>query len=289
VTDTSTPQFAPTRRTFLSTAGLAGLALGAGPVLGATNPPSSDDPSGAGGDGAGGRLPAHFPHQDPDLVRRVVGASHGDLDTVRELVGARPELAKAVWDWGFGDWESALGAAAHTGSREIAELLIAHGARPTLFSAAMLGQLAVVRSFVEASPGIQATPGPHGISLLAHARFGGEAAAPVLAYLEEVGGADAPEAVPLPDGASALYLGTYKARGGELFDVTESRFGLMVGQQGGVARGLVHLGNHTFHPGGAPSVRVRFEGADSGEPAGAFTIRDAELLVRAERVAEGLS
>lgn len=276
----------PTRRTLLATAGLAGLALSAGPLLGATDPPSSDDPSGDGTGGAGARLPAHFPHQDPDLVRQTVGASHGDLDAVRELVGARPELAKAVWDWGFGDWESALGAAAHTGSREIALLLISHGARPTLFSAAMLGQLTVVRAFVEASPGIQATPGPHGIPLLAHARFGGEAAEPVVAYLEEVGGADGPSAVPLAEGASALYLGTYKARGGELFDVTEGRFGLMVGQQGDFPRSLVHLGDHTFHPGGAPSVRVRFEGAGSGEPARAFTIRDAELLVRAERAAE---
>jgi hypothetical protein len=51
---------------------------------------------------------------------------------------------------------------------------LAHGARPSIFSAAMLGQLAVVRAFTEAAPGVQGTPGPHGITLLAHARAGGD-------------------------------------------------------------------------------------------------------------------
>jgi hypothetical protein len=29
------------------------------------------------------------------------------------------QLARAAWDWGFGDWETALGAASHMGSRPI--------------------------------------------------------------------------------------------------------------------------------------------------------------------------
>ena len=69
----------------------------------------------------------------------------------------QPTLSKATFDWGFGDWETALGAASHVGSREIAELLIANGAHPTIFSAAMLGQLDAVKAFVEAAPGIQKT------------------------------------------------------------------------------------------------------------------------------------
>ena len=56
-----------------------------------------------------------------------------------------------------------------SGRREIAEFLLAHGARPTVFSAAMLGQLDVVKAFVSASPGVQRTLGPHGITLMAHA------------------------------------------------------------------------------------------------------------------------
>ena len=208
---------AMTRRALLAgalgAAGLTGLptlARTLGPAGGGGGPPAgAAGPQGAGG-GDGG-LPPWFPHQDPELVKQMVGASHGDLAAVRELVEHWPELAKAQWDWGFGDWESALGAASHTGNREIAELLLAHGARPTLFSAAMLGQLAVVQAFVEASPGIQGTPGPHGIPLLIHARTGGEAAASVVAYLEEVGGAEGGEAAgPGPERRSR-YLGAYRA------------------------------------------------------------------------------
>ena len=120
----------------------------------------------------------------------MVGASHRDLAKVRGLVERQPALARSAIDWGFGDWETALGAAAHTGRREIAELLLANGAQPTLFSAAMLGQLDVVRAFVATRPGIQGTLGPHGIPLLAHARAGGAEAAAVVSYLEGIGGAD---------------------------------------------------------------------------------------------------
>src|SRR4029453_19007078 len=40
-----------------------------------------------------------FPSHDPDLVREVVGASHGNLGRVKELVTARPALARVSWDW----------------------------------------------------------------------------------------------------------------------------------------------------------------------------------------------
>jgi hypothetical protein len=106
--------------------------------------------------------PDAFPAQDPAIVREMVGVSHGNVARVRELLAARPALANAAWDWGYGDWESALGAASHVGNREIATMLIGAGARPSIFSAAMLGQLDVVRGFVAASPGIQKTRGPHG-------------------------------------------------------------------------------------------------------------------------------
>ncbi|MEE8128865.1 MAG: ankyrin repeat domain-containing protein, partial [Vicinamibacterales bacterium] len=107
-----------------------------------------------------GGLPASYPSHDPDLVREVVGKAHVNYDRVRELVTPRPALAKAVWDWGFGDWESALGAASHMGRPDIAQLLIEHGARPNLFTFAMLGQVDVVRATCDANPGIQRQPGP---------------------------------------------------------------------------------------------------------------------------------
>jgi hypothetical protein len=53
------------------------------------------------------------PRLDPELVREFVGKAHGDLGRVRELLQAQPRLVNAAWDWGGGDWETALGAAAH--------------------------------------------------------------------------------------------------------------------------------------------------------------------------------
>lgn len=98
------------------------------------------------------KVSASWPTQPPELALEMVGASHGNIARVEELLAQHSTLANAAWDWGFGDWETALGAASHVGNREIALLLLSHGARPNLFSAAMLGQLGVVKAFVQASP-----------------------------------------------------------------------------------------------------------------------------------------
>src|SRR5215831_3122678 len=131
-----------------------------------------------------------FPAHPPELVREMVLVSHFDLKRVKEIVEARPSLARAAWDWGFGDWEDALGAASHTGNRLIAEYLIGKGARPSLFSATMLGQLDVVKAFIAAQPGTHRIRGPHSISLIAHARVGGAAARPVVELLQVLEDAD---------------------------------------------------------------------------------------------------
>jgi hypothetical protein len=124
--------------------------------------------------------------QFSSVVQEIVAVAHGDLARVQALVEQDPTLVNAAWDWGGGDWETPLGAAAHTGSREIAEFLLAHGARLDLFAAAMLGKLAVVKATVEAFPDIVQVRGPHGIPLLDHAKFGGDTAKPVLDYLESL-------------------------------------------------------------------------------------------------------
>ena len=118
------------------------------------------------------RLPVNdtFPAHPPELVREMVIVAHFDLQRVRDLVEARPALARAAMDWGFGDWEDALGAASHMGNRAIALYLIEKGARPSIFSAAMLGQLEVVKSFIEAQPGVQKIRGPHRRSSAPEAR-----------------------------------------------------------------------------------------------------------------------
>jgi hypothetical protein len=114
-----------------------------------------------------------FPSQHPFLAKEMVGVAHGNLARVKELLAEHPALAKASWEWGYGDWETALGGASHVGNRAIAELLIEHGAGPTIFSAAMLGQLDVVKAFAAAIPNVNQLRGPHGIPLVNHARAGG--------------------------------------------------------------------------------------------------------------------
>lgn len=122
---------------------------------------------------------------DPAHVQAFVGNAHGDLDAVRSALDGEPRLANAVWDWGGGDWESALGAAAHMGRRDIAELLLEYGARLDLFAAAMLGDVEVVRAILAAHPEMRIASGPHGIPLRAHAEAGGEQARAVLELLSD--------------------------------------------------------------------------------------------------------
>jgi hypothetical protein len=124
------------------------------------------------------------PALEQDLVREFVANAHGDLDAVRAALEGHPTLANACWDWGGGDWETALGAASHMGRRDIAELLLAHGARLDVFAAAMLGELEVVRAVLGAHPEALHVLGPHGIPLRAHAEAGGEQARPVLELLD---------------------------------------------------------------------------------------------------------
>jgi len=122
----------------------------------------------------------------PELVNQFVLNAHKDLDRVKELLAQEPKLVNACWDWGGGDFESALGAAAHTGRREIAEFLLDNGARMDIFAAAMLGHLDVVKAAITADPRAAHAPGPHGIPLVTHAKMGGEKAAAVLEYLHSL-------------------------------------------------------------------------------------------------------
>jgi hypothetical protein len=267
-----------TRRIFLQGTAfgtvVAGVGVSAAPAWGA------EAPAPVGGAGIG----PEWPTQAPALVREMVGVSHGNVARVRELLAKWPTLARAAWDWGFGDWEDALGAASHVGNREIAELLIAHGARPTLFSAAMLGQLAVVQAFVDASPGIQKTPGPHGITLLDHARAGGERAAAVLAYLEKVGDAgQRPATTALSEAEQQVLVGTYVFGAGvaDRIVVAVNRFGLAMERAGTAQRNLAHLGKFEFFPVGVPAARVRF--LQEGGKVIALEVHDPDLVCRATR------
>jgi hypothetical protein len=266
------------RRQFLSlSAGLvtapAWLAL---PPAMAADPPA----------GSVGPLPATFPAHPPDLARDMVGASHGNLARVRELLALSPTYAKAAWDWGFGDWETALGAASHVGNREIAGLLVASGARPDIFTLAMLGHLDALKAAVAASPGIQRIHGPHGLTLMHHARRGGEAAAPVVAWLESLGDADSGyRNEPVADADRDRLVGQYAfgAAPGERFDVSTNKDGALGIKRlpDGGFRNLFHQGSLAFHPPGNDHVRITFEGAAG--PATAVVITEGAFTLTARR------
>ena len=121
---------------------------------------------------------------DKELVAEFVLKAHGDLGVVKQLAEQQPAIVNAAWDWGGGDWETGLGAAAHVGRRDIAEYLLEHGARMDVFAAAMLGEAGIVRAMLEAQPELREARGPHGIPLVAHAEAGGEQARGVLDLLQ---------------------------------------------------------------------------------------------------------
>jgi hypothetical protein len=118
------------------------------------------------------QAPEKKPPLQPELVRDFVSNSHTNLDVVKELAGKEPMLVRASWDLGGGDWETGLGAASHMGRRDIAQFLIDSGARIDVFAVFMLGELAPAKALLAAFPDIHKTPGPHGISLLAHTIVG---------------------------------------------------------------------------------------------------------------------
>ncbi|WP_201383016.1 ankyrin repeat domain-containing protein [Ktedonobacter sp. SOSP1-52] len=126
------------------------------------------------------------PALSAEMVHEFVANAHGDLQRVQELLAQEPALLNAAWDWGGGDWETALGAASHMGRRDIALYLLKHGARIDIFAAAMLGQVEIVQTLLQAFPGMVQEKGPHGISLLDHAKAGGEEAALVLTFLQSL-------------------------------------------------------------------------------------------------------
>jgi len=124
------------------------------------------------------------PQLDPAKVQSFVANAHGDFDAVQALVAEEPRLVNAAWDWGGGDWETALGAAAHMGRRQIALYLLEHGARLDLFAAAMLGYFDIVSAILSDFPEMHDAKGPHGIPLVEHARVGGADARALLELLE---------------------------------------------------------------------------------------------------------
>jgi hypothetical protein len=237
-----------------------------------------------------------YPSMNDNMVSGIVGASHGNFDKVKELVNARPERAGAAWDWGFGDWETALGAASHVGRRDIAEFLISNGARPDIFTYTMLGMLKSVQEIIETVPGIQSHTGPHGITLLQHAKnrlenkeiTSSDAANvnKVISFLESLGNADAkPKSLDLTEEEKKKFIGEYRfgTGEGEIFIVDIHRLGfLQIARKGSSPRKLNKIDESIFSPAGAASVKIIFKVQDG--KAVSFSVHEPQPLVIATRV-----
>ena len=130
------------------------------------------------------------PKPDPlpaEKVKAFVGAGHNDLGKVKSLLAEFPSLLYATWDWGGGDFETALEGAGHVGTKDVANFLIETGARTNLFVLTMLGKTQLVKAWLETYPQYINAKGPHGFSLLHHAQRGGEDAKELVDYLQSKG------------------------------------------------------------------------------------------------------
>jgi hypothetical protein len=131
--------------------------------------------------------PARMSEPIPDaLVHEWVWRGHFDLVGVQRMLDATPRLLNAAYDWGGGDYELAIGGAGHMGRRDIAEFLLSRGARMDVFVAAMLGRLDIVKATLAAYPSLVTSKGPHGFTLMHHAKAGNAEARGVLEFLQSL-------------------------------------------------------------------------------------------------------
>lgn len=130
-------------------------------------------------------LTTNAPKLKQALVKEFIAAGHNDLERVKEMLASHPNLLFASYDWGAGDFEEALEGAGHVGNKELANYLIDQGARPTPFVLCMLGNTQLIKTLIETYPALLGTKGPHGFTLLHHAKVGD--ASELAAFLEEKG------------------------------------------------------------------------------------------------------
>ena len=236
---------------------------------------------------------SNYPALEAEVMEQVVGASHTNLERVKELVSKRPELAKATWDWGYGDIESALGACSHTGRRDIAEYLMQHGATPNIFTLAMMGELTALRAMVTAFPAMAAHAGPHGITLLRHAEIGlqsgaapKEAGKQTVEFIQSLTAGAAQKEVTLSDDMKKMYPGDYRYGQGEAegFSIRINMRGMLsLGRLGKSGGGLIPQGDHVFQYNGAPSTKIVF--TINNNAAIALEITEPGYSIKALRVA----
>jgi len=121
------------------------------------------------------------------LVKEFVIAGHGDFPKVKSMMMDNPNLMYCKFDWGNGDYEAAIEGAGHVGNKEIANYLLDSGSRVTIYILTMLGKTELVKPILETYPSLISAKGPHGFTLLHHAKVGGEESRELFVYLREKG------------------------------------------------------------------------------------------------------
>jgi hypothetical protein len=173
---------------------------------------------------------------------------------------------------------------------------MSHGARPDIFTYPMMGMLKSVQEIIETVPGIQSHTGPHGITLLQHAKNRLENKTitetdkanvnKVISYLESLGNADVkPKNLELGEEEKKKYLGEYRfGEGeGEIFVADLHRLGfLQLSRKGSSPRKLNKVEEHSFSPAGAASVKIIFKMKD--DKAISLSVHEPEPLVTAIRI-----
>ena len=178
-----------TRRNFVSLVSVAGLGVLAAPKARSADTPATPATPAAKPTPEIPAISDMFPTQTPELAREMVGVSHGNLARVNELLALHPTLANATWDWGFGDWETSLGAASHVGIPRLRARCWRTGAAVDLFGGDAQASSRSSRRSSRRRRGARHR-GAARDHALAHARAGGDAAKPVYEYLAALGGAD---------------------------------------------------------------------------------------------------
>jgi hypothetical protein len=122
-----------------------------------------------------------------ETVKEFVGVCHRDLAKVKEMLENDHLLLHVSYDWGGGDFESGIEAAGHVGNKDIANYLVSKGARYNIYLASMLGHIETVKNVLTFNPGLLNSKGPHGFTMLHHAKKGGPDAKAVEEYLVSLG------------------------------------------------------------------------------------------------------
>ena len=168
------------------------------------------------------------------------------------------------------------------------QYLLSKGARPDIFTFAMLGAYETVKSMIEFMPGLQKTLGPHGISLLQHVKNGNSKSKKsirLIDYLNKLGDADGQEYQVMNETEKQKYAGDYKYGEGEFDGFTvkvNSQKRLLFGKLGMFGGSLLKIGNHTFTYNGAPSVEISFQ--LENEKIISLTVKEPELILIAKKI-----